>query len=424
MALDFQQINEQVREMGENAPAREHRLKELRKLARQQLKRDALELDRLRDKVRKTVQLYDPSLRCALPVEEPLDSHFPQPEMPETVTILAADGSQIALDRHSEVEYCLINVGAFQMACGSPDQPETFVKSRIMYADELYTEWGVITEATLALRRDLGERTMLAELAEQAVFPAAIPAVTPAATPAGTNLPGFPGTNSKIPVVSFTDGPMELWGAKDSKGEAGTEFKESLRAYQEALSRLHKLGAITAGYVDKPGANLVIRLLEVAMASEEELPEIRKCHPLRGVRDGDLYRDLLGAGERSPVYAMQSQSARSYAGPLALHFFYLNVGRPGSFDLARVEIPAWVAENSTMLDHLHAVLVRQCRIMGARPFPYALHRAHETAVVSLQEKEQVTQMITLELRRRGVPVAGRSHKQAAKDNPGRTRYEG
>ena len=53
------------------------------------------------------------------------------------------------------------------------------------------------------------------------------------------------------------------------------------------------------------------------------------------------------------------------------------------------------------LDSLQAVLVDQCRILGTRPYPYLLHRAHETAVVSLEEKEQVTQMIVLELRNAG-----------------------
>jgi len=75
-----------------------------------------------------------------------------------------------------------------------------------------------------------------------------------------------------------------------------------------------------------------------------------------------------------------------------------------------------------MLDNLHAVLVHQCRMMGSRPYPYLLHRAHEAAVVSLQEKEQVTQMIALELRKRGVIVGEQSYKQAAKDSAARTRY--
>ena len=59
--------------------------------------------------------------------------------------------------------------------------------------------------------------------------------------------------------------------------------------------------------------------------------------------------------------------------------------------------------------------------MGPRPYPYLLHRAHEVALVSLQEKEQVTQMIARELHQRGVPVGQRSYKQSAKALPGRRR---
>jgi len=151
------------------------------------------------------------------------------------------------------------------------------------------------------------------------------------------------------------------------------------------------------------------------------LAEIRKHHPLRGVTDINLYSRLLDVGERSPVFAIQSQSARQYTGKLALHFFYLNVGRPTHPWLARVEIPAWVAQNPIMLNDLQAVLVNQCQVMGARPYPYLLHRAHETALVSLDEQEQVTQMIVLELRRRGVTVGEKSYKQSNKDLPGRTR---
>ena len=75
-----------------------------------------------------------------------------------------------------------------------------------------------------------------------------------------------------------------------------------------------------------------------------------------------------------------------------------------------------------MLDQLHATLVAQCRSMGSRPYPYVLHRAHEAAVVSLEEKEQVTQMIVMELLRRKVEVEHASNKQSAKDLPGRTPY--
>jgi hypothetical protein len=395
MALDFQQVYEQIRQLGEQAPQREQRLKELRQQACELLERHAEDLDALRNQVALIVHSHDPSLRCALPVFEPLSAHLALPELPRNLTILAADGSQIAPDRHAPVEYCLINVGAVQIRHGAAEPAVTKVTSRLFYAEEIETPSGLITEATLALRRDLNERSMLADLA----------------------------VHAQPPVVTFTDGPMELWGGQDREGEETSEFQKSLDEYKRALARLNDLQVITAGYVDKPSANLVVRLLETMMIPEDRLSEIRRLRLLQGVSDRDLYRAMLGAGERSAVFALQSQSAKSYSGPLALHFFYINVGRPGHPWLARVDIPAWVAESSHMVDTLQATLVQQCRTMGSRSYPYLLHRAHETAVVTLQEREQITQMIVMELRKRGVPVGEPSQKQSAKDLPGRTRYE-
>jgi hypothetical protein len=396
MALDFQQVQAQVRQLGEQAPGRERRLKALREQARGLLESNATELERLQQKVQQVVQQYDSSLRCALPSQEPLTDRFPLPALPERVTVLAADGSQIIPDRHVQVEYGLINVGAIRMCYGSPAPPEVSVYSRLFYDEQLYTASGTLTGATLALRRDLNERTLLANLAAQA----------------------------QPPAITFTDGLMEIWGGWEMNAEEASEFQKSVAEYLAVLNRMHALGVTTAGYVDKPATSLVVRLLEVAQAAEPDLPEIRQLHPLRGVYDVDLYEPFLGPGERSPVFAVQSPSSRVYTGPLALHFFYLNVGRPEHPWLARVEIPAWVAENRQRLDPLHAVLVHQCRMLGARAYPYLLHRAHETAVVSLEEKEQVTQMIALELRRRGVVAGEPSQKQAAKGMVGRTSYRG
>ncbi len=279
------------------------------------------------------------------------------------------------------------------MIHGDSQSPVITTDSRLLYDDDLYTAYGKITDETVALQRDLSERKILAELAKDAL----------------------------LPIITFTDGPMELWGVKD--GDSVGDYRQSLDAYKSSLAELYALGAATAGYVDKPAADLVVRLLEIAAAPESDLPDIKMYHPLRGVTDVELYTEILEPGERSAVFAMQSKSAANYQNQLALHFFYLNVGRAGKPWLARVEIPAWVAARDDMLDPLHAVLVYQSHIMGARPYPYLLHRAHEAAVVSLQEKEQVTQMILYELRRQGVPVGQISNKQANKNLDGRSSYQ-
>jgi hypothetical protein len=391
MSLDFLQVSQQVKKLGEQAVGRQHDLTDRLMQARATLESHATEIEPLQSKVQQVVHHYDATLRCAVPVTEGLNSHFPLPSMPDQVTLIAADGSQIFADRHAEVDYCLVNTGLIWMRYGSPDAPQTNIQSRLIYADQLEG----MSDDRLSLQRDLAERSRLLELAKQ------VPE----------------------PVITLTDGPLELWTTTLEEGRVAGEFKQSLEQYLAVLNQLREMKATTAGYVDKPGADLVVRLLEVAQATTEDLTEMKKFRPLKGVTDRELFREVLAAGERSAIFAIQSRSSSQYQGEISLCFFYLNVGTPDKPYLTRVEIPRWVAEDASMLDNLHAVLVSQCRMIGTRAYPYLLHRAHETALVSLEDKEQVTQMIVNELRKRGVAVDGESAKQYNKDISGkRTRY--
>jgi hypothetical protein len=398
MSLDFQQVQDQVHQLGETALERQRDIEKKRELANQLLKKFALQFDFLQQRVEQAAH-SDPTLRCALPRSpeiappEALNAAFPTPSLPRKATILAADGSQISPDRHAEVQYCLINVGAIQMNLGSTEPPRPVIFSKLLYDQELFTTHGMLTDATLALMRDTNERTRLADLSE----------------------------NLDKPVITFTDGQMELMVSAGEEATSG--FQKYLEDYRLALKRLHQQGVIVSGYLEKPFSSPLARLLEVAGASEAELEKIQEHHPLQGVMDFEIFSELLKPGERSAVFSLRSPSARFYKDELALHFFYLNVGRPGRHWVARIDIPAWVAGDADQVDVLHAVIMDQCRIMGGRFYPYLLHRAHETAVVTLDDKEQVTQMIVLELHRRGAAVGERSQKQEAKETAGRTRYK-
>lgn len=391
MSIDFQQVQNQIKKLGEAAYQREQRLRMEREKAQALLESWSDDFDRLKKRVQQA-QFYDPSLRCALPIAEPLNASFDKPDLPPAATLIAADGSQIAPDRHAEVLYCLVNVGGITMQMGTPRPPSMCVESQLYYDDQLFSGSGILTEAALALSRDLAERSLLARLAK----------------------------NSKGPVITFTDGPMELWGARDA--ENTQDFKQKLEEYLRVLKDLSSINAITGGYVDKPAANFVVRLLELVLIPEVELSQAKKKQPLRGVTDMDLFRPLLASGQRSAVFGIQSKSAGQYQDELALHFFYLNVGQTKPW-LARVEIPGWVAQDPEKVGQLQAALVDQCRILGGRSYPYLLHRAHEAAVVTLREKEQVTQMIIREMRNRGLAVSEGSHKQGVKNLPGKGRHK-
>jgi hypothetical protein len=394
MSLDFQQVRQQVTQLGEQAPLRAEHLRALTERAMSTLHEQAQNSQILHDKVQ-AARAFNANLRCALPGDEPLDVTFPLPPLPQEITVLAADGSQINPDRHASVDYCLVNVGAIQMRYGSPEPPVTTVRSRLIYEDaEMYTPAGRITERLVALRRDLRERQLLAELAE-----------------------GQP-----RPLITLTDGPLELWVGREDEAE-GRVYQRYFKDYLAALRKLHHLGASAAGYIDRPRGDLLVRLLEIALLPLDELEDAGRRRPLLGVTDTDLFRRTLKPGERSSVFGIQSRNAGQYAAELALHFFYLNVGRDKRHAYpVRVEVPAWVVGSPEMLDQIHAVLVDQCRILGTRTYPYLLHRSHEVAVVTRDEKQQVEQMITRELQRRGILTVGTpSEKQAVKDLPGRTR---
>lgn len=394
MALDFQQVRQQVIEMGKQAHSREEHFRALREKALDILVENAHKNQYLREKVRAALT-FNANLRCALPQDEPLNQAFELPPLPENVTILAADGSQINPDRHASVDYCLVNVGAIQMHSGSPASPVTTVRSRLYYDDQMYTETGRITERLVALRRDLRERQLLAELAK-----------------------GQP-----LPVITLTDGPLELWVGRENEPE-GKEYEKHFQEYLQALRQLHQMGACAAGYIDRPAGDLLVRLLEIAVLTSSDLENAGRVRPLRGISDAELFTNLLTPGQRSALFGIQSRSAGKYAAELALNFFYLNVGRDKNHpNLVRVEVPAWVAENPQMLNDLHAVLLHQCQILGSRAYPYLLHRSHEIAVVTHDEKAQVENMIALEIQNRLGKVSEVSEKQAVKNLPGRTRKQ-
>jgi hypothetical protein len=395
MSLDFQQVRQQVAEMGKTAPRRVEHLQRLYKKALETLISNADQVLQLRGKVSTAVG-FNPILRCAVPGSETLNHTNALPPMPEKATIIAADGSQINPDRHASVDYCLINIGAIQMRLGEPDAPSTTVQSDLLYDDQLYTETGRLSERLVALRRDLRERQFLAKLAKDA----------------------------PPPLITLADGPLELWIGQE-KGQDAKEYKKAVSSYQEVLHDLHQSGASTVGYIDKPRGDLLVRLLEIALLPMEEIANAgkRAQRKLLGVTDTDLFQNILAPGERSAIFGIQSQNAKIFADEIRTHFFYLNVGSgkgPKAYPV-RVEIPTWVVESDQMVDGIHAVLVDQCKILGTRTYPYLLHRAHEVAVVTRDDKKQVERMIALELYKRGLNVGEKSHKQGAKDLAGRTR---
>jgi hypothetical protein len=249
------------------------------------------------------------------------------------------------------------------------------------------------SDSQVALQRDVAERKKLLEVSKK-----------------------YSGT-----IIALTEGQLELWGAVDS--DNARDFEKNLQDYLNVLKELEKQQVITSGYVDKPGANWVLRLLEIATIPQGELNNLRNYRPLAGVTDLWLFSQMLGKHERSAIFALQAKSAEKYMGSISIHFFYINVGDEKKPKIARVDVPLWVVNNKDALSNLHSALIMQSRIMGYEPFPYLLHRAHEIAIVTRREKEEIDKMLAIEIRNNGGELGEISGKQSAKNLPGRAGYK-
>ena len=388
MPINYQETYKQIKEIGEGAHEKRKKKEEIQTLARNLLDTYASQLDLLRSKVDSAKKL-DANIRCAYPLDEPLDSHIAVPVSASDLTVIAADGSQIIPDRHAANQYFVINVGAIVMQNGSGKTPEVSAETKIQLLDEFDDTF--FSESQIALQRDVAERRKLLEMSKE-----------------------YSGT-----IIALTEGQLELWGS--SENDNAREFEKSLQDYLDVLGELEKSKIITSGFVDKPGSNWVLRMLEIVTIPVDQLKEIKKYRPLLGATDRWLFSQILGKHERSAVFALQAKSAEKYKDSISIHFFYINVGDEKKPKIARVDVPLWVVNKQESLNDLHCALIEQVKIMGNEPFPYLLHRAHEIAVVTHREKEEIDQMLALAIRNNGGEVGDISGKQSAKNLPGRTR---
>ncbi len=221
MPVNLLDIQRKLKDFGDQALAQHEAISSKQDQAANLLMGYAQRLDELKSHLSRAAARV-PNLRCAIPIDEPLDSAIPAPDLPETFTLIAADGSQINPSRHARVPFCVINVGVVKIVRGSGEAPQILTQSQLLDLDDLYhAGGGMISEGMVALKRDLRERQALVELALDLVPPA----------------------------ISMTDGPLELYREPgDSEG-----FNKTLDQYLAVLAFQQERGLMTLGYVDKPG---------------------------------------------------------------------------------------------------------------------------------------------------------------------------
>ncbi|MBN1890696.1 MAG: DNA double-strand break repair nuclease NurA [Thermoflexales bacterium] len=383
MTLEFNKLDAQLSALGQSVADETARREEKLGRALEWLRQAAQESQALCGKVLATREM-ELDWRGAYPPQppytDPLDEGIDCPGLSEQVTLIAADGSQIHVDQHAAALYYLINVGAIALRTGSGQTPHVLTRPELHYAyDELHDEMGnLIPPSIVDARREQAELSLLADLAQDA----------------------------QPPIVALRDGPILLWGYLETTPGAQRRQQENVEAYMQTLGRLRQCGAAVAGYVDR---SLRFDVSKMVTLSRLELDQLKRetlspaNDSLSGLLDEHIFAALLGPAQRSARFIIQSHVNKTYAQyEHEVWFFYVNLSRqPDRPALARVEVPAWVARDEAALDRLHAVLVQQAQILEGSPYPYALARADELAVVGTEEKEHLETLMAQEMAQRG-----------------------
>ena len=157
MPVNYEQLTSQMKAAGKILKLRQDAFGRAAEHYASLLEREAASGD-LRERVESALA-ERPELRCALPLEEPLNAVHPLPPLPPVrIRLLACDGSQVTPSRHDEISFGLINTAVVEYIAHSGETPQITTRTELLPFD------GLPTEDMVGVRRDAAEKSFLAEI--------------------------------------------------------------------------------------------------------------------------------------------------------------------------------------------------------------------------------------------------------------------
>lgn len=392
MTLKFEQVAGQVAAMSAEAVAGRADLEA--RLGRALRQWEAAGADPAR--VEEKVEAAATSWLLARPLEPP--GRYPLPDLgPARWRVMATDGSQIEVSRHEIAPCYLINVGEVVLDYGAEPAARLASTPSLRYdPDDLYPIYGdeqrAADGAVVAAARDAAEYGRLAELV---------------------------GDAGAGPAAALVDGTLILWRDETNPRGLGRLAPDDLKRRRlDALLALfeagERAGAPVIGYISAPGGTDVANALKVMVCPEHPVDcdrcpytpaglrrtafHDKPCDAVDRVTDGMMFRRILAPGERSPLFWSSAPVLEAY-GRHRIAFCYLNVGP----EIARLEVPGYVAESRPMMDLAHWAAADQAR--RGLGYPVALAEAHEQAVVRGADRQAFFALVARRFARDGHRVA-------------------
>lgn len=343
----------------------------------------------------------------AAQVTDKLLGSLAPPPPPENWTALSVDGSHIDVDRHLPLACYLINLGGCVLTYGAEADARFFSRPHLAAREEeLFlrhpgqpNQEEAIAGNLLGLYRTVRELTVLLDEARK--------------------------SPPDRPVLALVDGTLVLWGLA---GRGYPDFVRDFIIRAGLLKALHGFRELArerpvtlAAYVSLPRATEVVNAIRRCLCSHHlercrrscsyRRSDLEPCSRANDFLDREFFAQELGPFHRSPIYKTNSSVPRDlYGENQQVYFYYLHAGE----EIARVEIPGWVAEDESLLSLGHSMIVEQCR--KGQGYPVAITEAHEQAVITGRDRQLFREMVAETLERQGLPTYT-SQKERSKRRP-------
>ena len=391
--LDFYKLVKQF-------PGVSEHLQDQVNLSNQRLKKAQVLLEEAKtkqDTLREQVHNYRDRLMFSpgVPIE-PLDTRVTIASPPACHSVFATDGSQISPSQH-ETLYCyLINIGQVMLHYGQnlhpllDSLPEIYYKTEDLYAPQ---QWGIRLEDWMSYKRTVAEAQILSEMACAWVRP--------------------PGAHY-LPNLAMVDGPLIYRFLDDLPNEARLEILGPITASWEEL-RVNKIPFM--GYISASRSAETVNFLRLSactydtpncLSSCSNLNHPAPCQVIDPLRDATVWANFLQPGQRGALWQSCYRLLDNYEEPFRVYFCYVNVGT----EIARVELPAWVAQDSELLEQSLGIMLAQ--VAKGYGYPVALTESHHQAVVKSGDRALFFAMIEREMKNKGLPTKGISRKESRK----------
>ena len=222
------------------------------------------------------------------------------------------------------------------------------------------------------------------------------------------------------PSLAMVDGSLIYWFLDSLPGEARDRI---LPPILDAWEKLRTVGIPLVGYISASRSGEALNFLRLqacpydtpdcpthcnGLGDREGFPLAHApCQVLEPLKDAALWAMELQPGQRSPLWRSSARILELY-GDHHIYFCYVHVGT----EIARIEFPAWVAEDANLLDTALSLTLAQ--VQKGYGYPVALAEAHNQAVVRGGDRSRFFALLEQQMIRAGLKNVGTSYKEARK----------